>query len=486
MTPTTVPVVHCFVYLRISKDDELEGNGVENQLRDCRANLPVGWVILDVINDNDTSATSDKPRDGYEAMLGRLRAGEAQAVMSFKQDRLTRKIVEAAALLDLVDSHGVLIAISGAGVLPLTKRNFDARAGFLTNTVNARREVEAISARVTLNCEGRAQKGKPQGKVPFGYRRHPLTDAEGNVILNHKGRIKEKVDVIHEPEAAVIRWAVDQALAGRSVRSITAELDAGDVRPGGGGRWDVRQTKRILTMPTYAGLRTYRGQTIGRASWPAIITEAQHQRLTKLFADPSRKASYMGRPARWLLSGIAICGRCGDGSRIAAQHDNRPGRNATSVYRCCWADTDHPGCHGSINLIDADAFIALAIKAKLTDPQLGEPSADVAEQIDALYDQITELGAERVAMLKDTKTARATRLILSAEIDAEIEGIEGRISALLPQAHRHTELDWDAADIEGKRTVIRSMIKSIELHPSRVMVGRKRGFAPDQIRIEWR
>jgi DNA invertase Pin-like site-specific DNA recombinase len=478
--------VYCFVYLRISKDDELEGNGVDNQLRVCTAKLPVGWEILDVINDNDTSATSDKPREGYELMLARLRAGEAQGVLGFAQDRVTRKVEEAAALLSLVDSHGVQIAISDTGVLPLKKGNFDARANFLTNTVNARRETEAVSARVTLNCEGRALKGRPQGKVPFGYRRHPLTDEQGQVILNHKGRIKEKVDVIHEPEAAVIRWAAEQALAGRSVRSITAELDRGEIRPVGGGRWDVRQTRRILTMPTYAGLRIYLGKVIGDATWPAIITEAQHQRLTKLFADPRRKASYMGRPPRWLLSGIAECGICGPGSRIGAQHDNRPNRNATSVYRCCWADSDHPGCHGSINLLDADQWISLAIKAELADPKLGEPSADVAERIDGLYDRITEIKAELAEIADDDDLDYAQIKIMSAKRKVKIKGIEDQISALLPQVARHTQLDWDSADIGGKRDVIRSMVKSITLHPSRVMVGRKRGFTPDQIRIEWR
>jgi hypothetical protein len=419
-------------------------------------------------------------------MLARLRAGEAQAVMAWRQDRLTRKVEEASALLKLVDSHGTLIAISGAGVLPLKKGNFDARANFLNSTVNARREVEAVSARVTLNCAGRAEKGKPQGKVPFGYRRHALTDEHGAVIFNHKGRIKEKFDVIYEPEAAVIRWAAEQALSGRSIRSIMIEIDAGEIRPAGGGRWDARQIKRILTMPTYAGLRVYQGEVIGQASWPAIITEAQHQRLLALFDDPARKAMYVGRAPKYLLSGIAVCGRCG-GTRIGVQGDNRVGRNATTVYRCVRADAAHPGCHAGVNLAETEAYVAVAIKRELADPKLGEPSADVAEQIEGLYAQIAEREAERVELLKNTKTSRAARLILSDEIDGEIKAIEDQISALLPQVAQRIELDWDSADIEAKRDVIRQMIKRITLTPSTApRVGRKRMFSPDQITIEWR
>lgn len=479
-------MIECFIYLRISEDDELEGNGVDNQLRVCTADLPADWVVVDVINDNDTSATSEKPRDGYEDMLGRLKIGQAQAVMAYKQDRLTRKVVEAAALLDLVDSHGVRIAIKGQGVLPLTKGNFDARANFLTSTVNARREIEAISARVTLNCEGRAMKGKPQGKVPFGYRRHPVTDADGQIIFNHKGRIKEKIDVIHEPEAAVIRMAVEQLLAGRSVRSITNEIELGEIRPVGGGAWDTRQVRRLMTMPTYAGLRLYRGQVIGDASWPAIITPAQHHQAVAIFADPVRKAmAPVGRAPKWLLTGIAVCGLCGDGSRLAVQHDRRPGRNAQSVYRCTPVSAQHPGCWASSNVDDVEAWVAAAIKDRLADPKLGEPSEDAADRINALYAHVAKLEGELLEIAGDADLGYAEAKAMGASRRAKIKTLNDQVSELLPQVAQRIKLDWDTADVANRRTVIEQLIKRIELYPGH-RVGRKRGFAPEQVRIEWR
>lgn len=501
IVPTEATIVLCYVYLRISKDDELEGNGVENQRRRCERTLPVGWQIVDVIDENDTSATSKKPRPKYERMLADLRAGKAQAVMAFAQDRLTRKVREAEDLLDLVDSHGIQIAISGAGILPLTKGNPQARAAFTNSTVAARLEVETTGHRVKLNCEGRAKKGKPQGRVPFGYRRYPLTDERGNVLLNHKGRIKEKIDVIHEPEAAVIRMAAKALLSGQSLRSVTREIELGEIRPSetrtlpdgrtiGGGAWSPRHVRAMVTRPTYAGLRSYNGTILthdddGReikTSWPPILTLAEHHRLVALFANPIRKASDMGRAPKWLLSGIAQCGICGEGSRIGVQISS----DQAPAYRCVRKDKDHPGCYKGTTATDVDAFVAEAIKAELTNPKLGEPSADVAERIEAGYRQIAELQTRQVELAESDMPDIMIKA-RGAKLEREIKALDDEISALMPQAARHTELDWDSADIEGKRTIIRSWIKSIKLHPAPQRIKTRRPFLGAQtVEIEWR
>lgn len=491
--------VRALVYLRISQDDELQGLGVENQLARCRKTLPVGWSIVAIVDENDTSATSEKPRPRYEAMLLDLRARKYDAVMAFTQDRLTRKVEEAAALLKLVDSHGVQIAIAGVGVLSLAKGNYDARANFLTSTVNARREVEATSHRTTLNCEGRAKKGKPQGRVPFGYRRHPRLDDRGMIKLNSKGRIAEMIDVIHEPEAELIRWAADQMLSGRSLRSVTAEIEAGSIRPSaqrvvkgrviGGGAWSASRVREMLTRPTYAGLRVYQGEILTHdddgqpivTTWPPILTMAQHQRLVTLFADPIRKASSMGRAPKWLLSGIATCGRCGDGSYIGVIH----GSDQTAAYRCVRKDAKHRGCYMGMSVKEAEAWVALAIKTKLADPKLGEPSEDVAEQIEDLYARIGKLDAELVEIANDADLGYAEAKAMGASRRARIKSLGDEISALLPEVAQRIELDWDTADVVGRRTAINQLIRKITLYPG-PKVGRKRLFTPELVEIEWR
>ena len=83
------------VYVRISRDKEGAGLGVERQEADCRALAEqLGWTIVAVHTDNDLSAYSGKPRPGYAALLADLRAGTADAVVVWHTDRLHRRPVE--------------------------------------------------------------------------------------------------------------------------------------------------------------------------------------------------------------------------------------------------------------------------------------------------------------------------------------------------------------------------------------------------------
>ncbi|MBA3489531.1 MAG: recombinase family protein, partial [Longispora sp.] len=51
------------IYVRISQDREGAGLGVARQETDCRALCErLGWTVVDVYADNDTSAYSGAPR----------------------------------------------------------------------------------------------------------------------------------------------------------------------------------------------------------------------------------------------------------------------------------------------------------------------------------------------------------------------------------------------------------------------------------------
>jgi site-specific DNA recombinase len=80
------------IYCRISKDDAGDMLGVQRQERECRALAKAkGWTVGAVLTDDDVSAYNGAARAGYDALLGGLRAGRFDAVISYKLDRLTRQ-----------------------------------------------------------------------------------------------------------------------------------------------------------------------------------------------------------------------------------------------------------------------------------------------------------------------------------------------------------------------------------------------------------
>ena len=80
-----------------------------------------------------------------------------------------------------------------------------------------------------------------------------------------------------------------------------------------------------LTSPRLAGLREWQGKTYP-AQWPAILDADTHERLVRLFADPSRRAHVVGRK-RHLLSGspgaASAAARCTTGAHAERPRDYR-------------------------------------------------------------------------------------------------------------------------------------------------------------------
>jgi site-specific DNA recombinase len=88
--------VQASIYSRISRDRVGAGLGVATQQADCRELAQsLGCTIVSVHTDNDLSAyRTRKPRPGYVALLGEVKAGDIDAVIAWHTDRLHRSPAE--------------------------------------------------------------------------------------------------------------------------------------------------------------------------------------------------------------------------------------------------------------------------------------------------------------------------------------------------------------------------------------------------------
>ena len=78
-------------YLRLSNDDGRAGESlsIEGQRQDCADYaMRQGWLTVEFVDDG-YSASKDIYRPGFLALQEAMAAGEVQAVIAAKQDRLT-------------------------------------------------------------------------------------------------------------------------------------------------------------------------------------------------------------------------------------------------------------------------------------------------------------------------------------------------------------------------------------------------------------
>src|SRR3954447_673131 len=101
--------LNAIAYLRISSDRTGQKAGVDRQREDCeRRCRERGWDVVAVEEDNDISGSGRRKREGYESMLKRVAAGEAQVVVAWSLDRLQRNRADELRLWEVCQKTGTL------------------------------------------------------------------------------------------------------------------------------------------------------------------------------------------------------------------------------------------------------------------------------------------------------------------------------------------------------------------------------------------
>lgn len=314
---------------------------MERQLVDCRKIVKGrDWDLVDEYVDNDISAYAGKHRPAYQRMLSDIAAGRLDAVVVYNTDRLTRRPIELEEFTEVCRRAGVEQLVSVSGDLNLANEDGMLMARMLA--AFAAQESGKKSQRLRRKAQEIAEAGRPNGGVrPFGYEKDQLT--------------------VRESEAVVIRELASRYLAGESSASLTRWAQESEIPTAQGAPWHTSTVRQILVSARIAGLRSHRGEVVGPAQWPAIITPEQHRQLVAMFArkTPNGKRS----PRRYLLSGMLRCGRCGNKLFSSARRDTR--------RYVCMSGPDHGGC-GRLTIVAApvEEWIAEAVLQRLDSPDM--------------------------------------------------------------------------------------------------------------------
>jgi site-specific DNA recombinase len=230
-------------------------------------------------------------------------------------------------------------------------------------TLRAKRESAVRSVRVREAHERIAREGKSSGggRRWFGYTR---------VFANPDETVRRKRVILREEinpvEADALRDAAERILRGETVGSIIREWTQRGIKPSGGKKWEETSLVNTLKSPRLAGLREWQGKTYP-AQWPAIFDVDTHERLVRLFSDPSRRVHVVGRK-RHLLAGIARCGKCGG----PLYHQAPYGAKKEATYRCVTGPAGK-GCGGvSVNADVLDEYVTGAVLDSLESPRVQE------------------------------------------------------------------------------------------------------------------
>jgi DNA invertase Pin-like site-specific DNA recombinase len=150
-------------YIRLSREGN--GHGLEAQRQSIRDHCARhGWELLHIEEDEAASGKSRNGRPGLGRALELVASGGADVLVAARLDRLTRSLLDFAALVEQAQRQGWSLAVVDQS-FDLSTPNGRAMAGMLA--VFAQWERETISARTKAGLAVARRKGRIGGNPAF-------------------------------------------------------------------------------------------------------------------------------------------------------------------------------------------------------------------------------------------------------------------------------------------------------------------------------
>lgn len=440
-----------------------EDQGIRQQIAECKRRATAeDWHVVDVYNDNDTSASKTRgPGTAWARMLADIDAGRIDVVVSVKAARLLRRVED---VLEIT-RRDIRVVTTGDSI--------DTAGAFgkaiLTIIVAlAEEEIREKEARALPYRAARRDAGHPSpGLVPYGYRWVPKLqrDARGT-----------RYEIV-PGEAEVLRFMSREVLGGAKLGGIIAALNERGETTRKGKRWTTTTARRLLLSPFPAALlppRTPKEEHYDAArvdmsrctpgAWQPILTEDAVHGARAILMDSSRLTHDGDTRAKHLLSGVGRCAVCGGPIRSARVNTTAP--DPQRAYRCT------KGCFVRQAAV-IEAYVGEAVIALLSAPNLLQWVPEGGADIDALRARRSSLVSTRAGWFERAKAGTLSPHewdALAAQHDAEIQVVDATLASALkadPLAEIVTSDDvrgmWENITTARRRAVLGALVHRVEI-----------------------
>lgn len=487
-------------YGRASRDPKHRGTSVDSQLKSNASWADQNDVtITHTLRDDNRSASASRKRarEDFDKALELVSGREVDVLLVWEMSRAARDLSDYVLLRQACIEAGVHLVYKGRRY-DLSRSDDQFTTGL--DALMAEREAGDIRERNLRTVRDTAEKRRPHGRLPYGYRR--IYDSTSGSLIEQTpyGDDGELL-----PAAQVLAEAVRDVLRGMSLRRVCMGLNKRGVPSPRTARaktveenpddvvtlWEPSTLRQLLANPTIAGRRVYRGEDIGQSAWDPIVDYGQWLKLHALLSDKSRLTVPVPRgPApRHLLSGIAKCGQCGSSLKASTNQ-----RRMKKAYLC-----QKEGCRRvAVTGIAVDELVEAAVLGLFESPEFrgslvaayqdrdsaNENDKDLESEIAALEAERDELETYRQQKLITLRAYAIEDKRIETSLDelrrAEVAPISSTTLRKMLSADSLTE-NWEEANLADRREVVRILFDIVVNRPTR-NTGRR--FDPSRVVVK--
>jgi site-specific DNA recombinase len=310
-----------FLYTRKSEEDEgRQIQSIGDQLKiGKRLAQECGIFIVDVFEESRSAKRPGRPI--FNEMIRRIEVGEADGIIAWHPDRLSRNAVDAGVLIDLLD-RGKLRDLK----FDSYKFENTPEGKWMLNIVlgQSKYYVDKLSKDVKRGIQSKLENGHFPHRAPVGYlnnasERNVQADPDRfgavkrafHLVLTDAYSVPEALDVLNN------QWAFRTRKTDRS----------------GGKPLSRSAFYSMLTNPFYTGMMEHDGQ-LYEGKHPPMLTQQEFDAIQKKLQRPN---TLQRQRQEFDFTGLMRCGLCG--CRITAErkvkHYKGTGRTCTYVYYHC-------------------------------------------------------------------------------------------------------------------------------------------------------
>ena len=290
--------IRYFLYVRRSQDSEdRQMASIDDQIEEMkRLAKSRGLEIVDTVSE---SRSAKKPgRRGFNEMLERIHAGEANGIICWKLNRLARNPVDGGQISWLLQ-QGIIQHIQ------TYSRDYRPTDNVIVMAVElgmANQFVKDLSVDVKRGMRNKAERGwLPQRLLPIGYK-------------HNKGYKKGEDEILPDDNFPLIKNLWSQFLSGTySISDLHREGKRLGIRNSQGKPYSLNTYVNTLTNPFYYGYFFWADETgtkvRHRGKHKVMITPGEFEQAQILLGE-------RGKPTRinkydFPFRGVLRCGECG-------------------------------------------------------------------------------------------------------------------------------------------------------------------------------
>jgi site-specific DNA recombinase len=285
-----MPMRYVLYARKSSEAKEKQVASISDQIAECEKYAQAFELSITHKLQEAKSAFRPYNREQFDVMLELFRSKQADAVLTWKPDRLCRNPTEGGILLQMLQD-GIIKEIRTATGETYTQESDHLVLQLLFGMANSYSRV--LSQNVKRAMRHKCERGEYFRQAPLGYEGYGVKGAR-NIRPHPKDALK-------------IKQLFEKAAEGKSSLA-TLSMYANDIhlRTKGGKPLAISHINKILTSQTYMGYFLYKGELF-EGNYEPIISGVLFERVQSVLRGKTRPRTAVGG----LLNGVFVCSECG-------------------------------------------------------------------------------------------------------------------------------------------------------------------------------